>query len=204
VIASLRGRVAGRTGGSVVIDVGGVGYLVQVSAPTMAFLGEPGDEALVLVHTLVREDAITLFGFSEPDERDVFLMLLGVQGVGPRLALSILSELPPIQALAAIAGDDRRALCAADGVGPKLAARIVSELADKAVAAGARPADVTARGPGAGSPAAEEARQALIHLGFQRLETSQMLAAVMAQRDPPADTASIVSACLRAANTRAA
>ena len=160
-IASLRGRVAGRTGGSVVIDVGGVGYLVQVSAPTMAFLGEPGDEALVLVHTLVREDAITLFGFSEPDERDVFLMLLGVQGVGPRLALSILSELPPIQALAAIAGDDRRALCAADGVGPKLAARIVSELADKAVAAGARPADVTARGPGAGSPAAEEARQAL-------------------------------------------
>jgi Holliday junction DNA helicase RuvA len=188
----------------VVIDVGGVGYLVQVSAPTMAFLGEPGDEALVLVHTLVREDAITLFGFSEPDERDVFLMLLGVQGVGPRLALSILSELPPIQALAAIAGDDRRALCAADGVGPKLAARIVSELADKAVAAGARPADVTARGAGAGSPAAEEARQALIHLGFQRLETSQMLAAVMAQRDPPADTASIVSACLRAANTRAA
>jgi Holliday junction DNA helicase RuvA len=190
----------------VVIDVGGVGYLVQVSAPTMAFLGEPGDEALVLVHTLVREDAITLFGFSEPDERDVFLMLLGVQGVGPRLALSILSELPPVQALAAIAGDDRRALCAADGVGPKLAARIVSELADKAVAAGARPAEGTARGPGpgAGSPAAEEARQALIHLGFQRLETSQMLAAVMAQRDPPADTASIVSACLRAANTRTA
>jgi Holliday junction DNA helicase RuvA len=205
VIASLRGRVGGRTGGSVVIDVGGVGYLVRASAPTLATLGEPGDEAFLLVHTQVREDAITLFGFRDADERDVFLMLVGVQGVGAAIGLAILSTLDPGRVLAAIASDDRRALCAAPGVGPKLAARIATELRDRAsqVAPGAAAGVIEVRG-GAGEGAVADVRAALAKLGFQRIEVEHLLASALSGQNPPSDTAAMLSACLRAAHARAA
>jgi Holliday junction DNA helicase RuvA len=205
VIASLRGRIGGRTGGSVVIDVGGVGYLVRASAPTLATLGEPGDEAFLLVHTQVREEAITLFGFRDADERDVFLMLLGVQGVGAAIGLAILSTLEPARVLAVIAAGDRHSLCAAQGVGPKLAARIATELRDKAAQAvpGTAHGAVEIRG-GAGDGAVGDVRAALLKLGFQRIEVEQLLSSALSGPKPPADTAAILSACLRAAHSRAA
>ena len=200
-IASLRGRVGSRTGGSVILDVGGVGYLVTVSAPTMASLGDVGAEASVLVHTQVRDDAITLFGFRDSDEREVFLMLVGVQGVGSRIALALLSALSPDGVLAALAGGDRRSLCAAPGVGPKLAARLCSELAGKAVSAGAG----GAAAPAPGGSAWDDARAALTgQLGFQRMEAEQMLSAARSVPNPPSDTGSIISACLRIAHAKAA
>lgn len=202
-IASLRGLVSGRTGNSVVIDVNGVGYLVQASVPTLRALGEPGNEVLVLIHTQVRQDAIILFGFEDSDEREVFLMLLGVQGVGPKMALSLLSSLSPGAILSAIAGDDRKSLCMADGVGPRVAGRLCTELRDKAVQAGIghRAGDVIVAG-GDGAQAVEDARSALVQLGYQRLEVGQMMSVVLSGDKPPRDTASIVSACLRAASAR--
>lgn len=204
-IALLRGRVHGRTGNSVVLDVNGVGYLVQASQPTLLALGAVGDEATLLVHTQVREDAITLFGFGDAEEREVFLMLLAVQGVGPKAALALLSHLGPAGTLSALAAGNAKALSGADGVGPKLAARLASELGAKAAKAGAVPAVAAVEVRGTATPGpVDDARAALLHLGFPRLETEALLSAVLAGPNPPSDTAAIVKACLRATQARAA
>ena len=134
-IASLRGLVEGRTRNAVIVDVQGVGYLAHASARTLDSLGAVGSEVRLVVVTQVREDAITLYGFIDSEERDVFLMLTSVQGVGPRIALALLSIMAPDEVLAAILAGDRAALARADGVGPRLATRIASELRDKAEAA---------------------------------------------------------------------
>ncbi len=200
-IASLRGVVAGRTANAVVIEVAGVGYLVQASALTLEAFGAVGQPAFLLVHTQVREDAITLFGFVETEERELFLMLTGVQGVGPRVALAILSVMSPQRVLDAVASEDTRALCAADGVGPKLGTRLVSELKTKAIQAGGKDSshgDVIIKGS-VGNQATDDARKVLANLGFQRIEMEQMLATALAGPQHPTDTASIVRDCLRLA-----
>jgi len=167
-IAQLTGLVAQRNEASCVIDVNGVGYLVHASSRTLAALP---DRATLLTEMQVREDAITLFGFAQSEERDWFRLLTTVQGVGGRVALNILSTLSSRDLVAAIAAGDKASLGRANGVGPKLAARLATELRDKV---GGMPAGAGLAVPGAamptGSPAGD-AVSALTNLGYRRPET---------------------------------
>ncbi len=169
-IAYLRGRVVATHEDAVVLEVGGVGYLVHCATRTLAELG--GGETVELhVETQVREDAITLFGFLDPAECRWFRLLQGIQGVGARTALAVLGVLTPDRLVTAIAAQDRTALTRASGVGAKLAARIVAELKERvgglpvptarAATVGSNP---TASGP------SEDAVSALVNLGYGRAE----------------------------------
>ncbi|MDP2334613.1 MAG: Holliday junction branch migration protein RuvA [Reyranella sp.] len=170
-IAKLKGVVDSVDTDSAIVDVGGVGYLVSASARTLRDLvvGEP---ATVLVETIVREDAIALYGFLETAERDWFRILTTVQGVGARVALSILSTLSPDEIARAIAAQDRATLSRPAGVGPKLAARLATELKDKAAfgvvsATSNAPEATTTASPGSLN---EDAVSALVNLGYRRVE----------------------------------
>jgi holliday junction DNA helicase RuvA len=177
-IAKLKGVVDTIDADSAIVDVGGVGYLVSASARTLRELAA-GDEVTVLVETIVREDAIALYGFLETAERDWFRILTTVQGVGARVALSILSTLSPDEIARAIAAQDRATLSRPAGVGPKLAARLATELKDKAAAFGVAPL-----GKGVEAPAMpagsinEDAVSALVNLGYKRVEAFGAVARV--------------------------
>jgi holliday junction DNA helicase RuvA len=172
VIAKLKGVIDSVDTDSAIVDVGGVGYLVAASARTLRDLvvGEP---AAVLVETIVREDAIALYGFLETAERDWFRILTTVQGVGARVALSILSTLSPDEIARAIAAQDRATLSRPAGVGPKLAARLATELKDKAAAFGIASSASNAAQVAPAVPTGslnEDAVSALVNLGYRRVE----------------------------------
>jgi len=177
-IAKLKGVVDTVDADSAIIDVGGVGYLVSASARTLRELAA-GDEVTVLVETIVREDAIALYGFLETAERNWFRILTTVQGVGARVALSILSTLSPDEIARAIAAQDRATLSRPAGVGPKLAARLATELKDKAAAFGVAPPGKGVEAPvmPAGS-INEDAVSALVNLGYKRVEAFGAVARV--------------------------
>jgi len=129
VIGSLRGVLAARLADAeMLVEVGGVGYRLTVSAPTAASLGSTGSEVHFFVHTHVREDAIVLYGFTHDDERRCFEVLLGAHGVGPALALAILSQLSPAALTTALLEEDVESLCTVPGVGRKTAARLLIDL----------------------------------------------------------------------------
>ena len=177
-IAKLKGVVDSVDADSAIVDVGGVGYLVSASARTLRELAA-GDEVTVLVETIVREDAIALYGFLETAERNWFRILTTVQGVGARVALSILSTLSPDEIARAIAAQDRATLSRPAGVGPKLAARLATELKDKAAAFGVAPLGKGVEAPvmPAGS-INEDAVSALVNLGYKRVEAFGAVARV--------------------------
>jgi len=177
-IAKLQGVVDQVDADSAIVDVGGVGYLVSASARTLRNLSA-GDVVTVLVETIVREDAIALYGFLETAERDWFRILTTVQGVGARVALSILSTLSPDEIARAIAAQDRATLSRPAGVGAKLAARLATELKDKAAAFGVAPTSKIAEM--ASMPAGsinEDAVSALVNLGYKRVEAFGAVARV--------------------------
>ncbi len=181
-IARLKGIVDSIDTDGAVIDVNGVGYLVSASARTLRDL-VVGSPVGMLVETIVREDAISLYGFLETAERDWFRILTTVQGVGARVALSILSTLSPDEIARAIAAADRATLSRPPGVGPKLAARLATELKDKAAAFGIAPAPVAVRATGEAGPAPagsvnEDAVSALVNLGYKRVEAFGAVARV--------------------------
>jgi Holliday junction DNA helicase RuvA len=130
-IGQLRGRLADKRPNQVLVDVGGVGYLVQVPLSTFAALGELHTEVTLLIHTHVREDALALYGFLSSREKHFFEMLLSASGVGPTLALKILSGMSVEELVPAIRGSDLARLTRIPGVGRKTAERIVVELKDK-------------------------------------------------------------------------
>src|SRR6195952_2052133 len=130
-IAQLTGRVDALSDGSCVIDVGGVGYLVQASSRTLSALPQSPAPTKLLIETHVREDAIVLYGFADAAERDWFRLLTTVQGVGGRVALALLSSLSPRDLIGAIAAGDKASLTRAPGVGPRLAVRLLTELRDE-------------------------------------------------------------------------
>lgn len=163
------------TSDSAVVDVGGVGYLVQMSGRTLTALGPVGAEVLILTELQVREDSWTLFGFGSSAERDAFRALTSIQGVGGRLALAILSILSPDELSRAVAQDDKAMIGRANGVGPKLAARIANELKGKLGVSGIVGERATTSGG-----AAADALSALANLGFRPSEAS---AAVNAAQD---------------------
>ena len=170
-IARLTGVLVESAADHAVIDVGGVGYLVQASARTLNVLGAFGGSVKVFTEMQVREDAMTLFAFGSAAERDWFRLLTGVQGVGGRVALNILSVLDEGELSRAVATQDKAMVARANGVGPKLAERIVRELKDKV---GGVAVGVPGAAPVAG--AAADAVSALLNLGFRPAEASAAVA----------------------------
>jgi Holliday junction DNA helicase RuvA len=162
-IGQLRGRLAEKRPNQVLVDVGGVGYLVQVPLSTYAALGELHAEVTLLIHTHVREDALALYGFVSAREKHFFEMLLSASGVGPTLALKILSGMSVEELVPAIRGSDLARLTKIPGVGRKTAERMVVELKDKLEAVA-----VEAEKPAPSSPAGIEADvvSALVNLGY--------------------------------------
>jgi len=167
-IAQLIGRMEALEAQSCIIDVNGVGYLVQASTRTLAALPNPPVLARVLVETVVREDAILLYGFADSAEREWFRLLTTVQGVGAKVALAILSALAPRDLIGAIAAGDRVALTRVPGVGPKLAIRLLTELREKAGAMPSGGAAGATLAPAGG--VAADAISALGNLGYRRAE----------------------------------
>jgi Holliday junction DNA helicase RuvA len=193
VIGFLRGRLESRDAGTVVIDVGGVGYEVAVSAPTAAQLGAPGGEVRLRTRLVVREDALLLYGFADAAEMDAFDLLTAISGIGPKLALAVLSALPPQRLRRAVAEEDLAAITAVPGIGRKTAQRILLELRDKL---GGGDGPTPAPGAAAGDDAAAQAVAALVGLGFTHPEAARAVASVQA---PVADPAELVRQALRAA-----
>ncbi len=165
-IARLQGRISGRAGGGLIVDVNGVGYLVHAT-PSVHRLGD--GEVTVEIYTVVREDALQLYGFATADERELFELLLGVNGVGPKVALAIVSGSSPADLRRAIARDDVKRFQAIPGVGLKTAQRVVLELKEKLslVDLGDDPqsGDLTAR-------------DALVELGWTLVDAERALAGV--------------------------
>lgn len=163
-IGSLRGTLARRGPGGVIVDVGGVGYCLQVPATTLLELPQEGSAIELLVNTQVREDSITLYGFRNEAERDVFERLLGVSGVGPRMALAALSSLGPASLVAAIRDGDAKRIASVPGIGRKTAERLIVDLRDRLGGI----EDAKAPGPGADHPAGpvEDVVSALVNLGY--------------------------------------
>jgi Holliday junction DNA helicase RuvA len=168
VIGKLTGLVDSSGEDWVILDVGGVGYLVFCSGRTLGLLPPSGGGATLWIETHVREDHIHLFGFADPAEHDWFKLLNSVQGVGAKMALAVLTTLPPHDLVRAIAAQDKASLSRANGVGPKLAGRIASELKDKAGGIALGPVAV-ANGVRAGE-VSEDAISALVNLGYRRAE----------------------------------
>ena len=190
-IGKLSGRLDESGDGQAIIDVGGVGYLVFASNRTLSQLGHPGEAVSLLIETHVREDHIHLYGFAEPGERAWFRLLQGVQGVGSRLALAILSTLSPSDLTRAVASGDRPALTRAPGVGNKLALRMISELKDKVAAlqlGAAAQLDGVAAPVLDGDQEVRDAAQALEGLGYR---PSEALAAVSSVRKTLGDGAGL-------------
>ena len=163
-IGQLRGRLTDKRPNQVLVDVGGVGYIVQVPLSTFAALGELHTEVTLLIHTHVREDALSLYGFLSSREKHFFEMLLSASGVGPSLALKILSGMSVEELVPAIRGSDLGRLTKIPGVGRKTAERIVVELKDKLDAV-----TVEVERPVPSSPAGVEADvvSALVNLGYE-------------------------------------
>jgi holliday junction DNA helicase RuvA len=195
VIALLTGRIEALTDGTCVVDVNGVGYLVHASTRTLAALPAPPAAARLLIETQVREDAILLYGFADPAERDWFRLLTTVQGVGGRVALSVLSALSPRDLVAAIAAGDRASLTRAPGVGARLAVRLLTELRDKA---GAMPSGPGFTMPPTKAPGiAEDALSALVNLGYRRAEVQPVVARIIERLGEAAALDAVIRDCLK-------
>lgn len=180
-IARLTGRLLHRTADTVVIDVGGVGYEAAVPLSTATSLPEPGRDVTLHIHTHVREDTLSLFAFATELEKEVFRLLLGVSGIGPKLALSVLSGLSVQDLVASIGAGDDAKLCAVPGIGKKTAARLCLELRDKArILAPTAAAATQAAGGSAGQ--FEDAVSALVNLGYRRPAAEEAVQRVVRQR----------------------
>ena len=169
-IAHLRGKLIHKEPGRVIIEAAGVGYDVTISVPTFTALPVAGAEASLHIHTQVSEDQIALFGFQDREEKRLFEKLITVSGVGPKLAVKILSGLSPERTVQAIRGQDHAQLTRIPGVGRKLAERLVVELKDKLDDFAVAPAQVSAKGP-----AVDDVLSALVNLGYQRAAAEKAL-----------------------------
>jgi len=183
-IGALRGKLEAKSPGTALLDVGGVVYEVAVSLQSFARLPDEGQPVRLDVVTHVREDAFVLFGFLDRDEKELFHWLQTVSGVGPRLALNILSGLPARELRSALATGDAARLCRLPGIGRKTADRLVLELRERSMKAEAATPDEGSPAPsaeGAAGARDEEAISALVNLGYKRADAEKVL------RDIPPD-----------------
>lgn len=171
-IAAVRGEVMVRRSDHVVIDAGGVGYRLTVSAETLKAVPATGREAFLQAELVSREDSLALFGFASEEERDLFVQLVSVSGVGPKVAIAVLSGGPARELLRAIAAGDAKRFQAAPGIGKRTAERIIVELREKV--AGALEEEVLPGESGDSDPRAL-ARDGLVNLGYAPLEAEQLL-----------------------------
>jgi holliday junction DNA helicase RuvA len=178
VIGSLRGTLLDRGDAEVTVEVGGVGYRVLVSPTTTVSLGDVGHEVFCWVHHHQREDAVTLYGFATKDERTSFEALLGAHGVGPALALAILSIHSPIALARVVAEDDVGALCLVPGVGKKTAQRLLIDLKSRLSVPDLGDAPTSATSPASSGPTSARAdvRDALAGLGYTDGEVREVMA----------------------------
>ena len=190
-IASVRGRVLSRLPGAVVIEAGGVGYRLAVSAETLRQVPAAGREGRLLAHLVLRDDGIHLYGFAAEAERELFLLLIGVQGVGPKVALAVLSGGSPRELLNAIATGDSARFQAVPGIGKRTAERIIVELREKV--AGRATDDIVVRRTSSDDPRTL-AREGLLGLGFTPQEADRLLD--QAGGETPED---LIAGALRAA-----
>ena len=180
-IGRLVGRLASKATDHVIVDVAGVGYLVQIPLSTFYELPDAESPASLWIHTYVREDALALYGFLTERERSLFLMLIGVAGIGPRVALTVLSGIPPAELVQALQNSDVRRLMAVPGVGKKTAERMVLELAEKASKFGGEPG--TAR---AAAVSQDDVLSALVNLGYRKGDAERAVDAI-GRAGAPAD-----------------
>ncbi len=176
-IAHLRGRLIAKHPNQAIVETGGVGYDVTITVPTFSDLPATGSEVALHIHTHVREDAIALFGFLRREEKQLFEKLISVSGIGPKLAITILSGMKAADMVGAIRGNDIAKLTRIPGIGRKTAERMVLELRDKLEDFGATPAVC------ASSPIEEDVLSALMNLGYQRPAAERALASVRNGRD---------------------
>jgi len=173
VIGRLTGRLASKTTDHVILDVSGVGYHVHIPLSTFYELPDAEDPASLFIHTHVREEALALYGFLTERERALFLLLISVAGIGPRVGLTVLSGIPPAELVEALRKQDARRLMAIPGVGKKTAERMVLELSEKVER-------FTADG-GAAAPAAvsaEDVLSALVNLGYRKADAERAVEAI--------------------------
>ncbi|MFH2125304.1 MAG: Holliday junction branch migration protein RuvA [Pseudomonadota bacterium] len=179
-IARIHGRIITRRPEFVVVDVGGVGYRLFVSLNTFYDLPEPGAEATLLVHTVVRDDAIHLYGFSREPEKAAFGQLIGVSGIGPKVALSVLSGITPDELWLAVKSRDLDRLCKVPGVGKKTAARLVVDLEGRLPQSQAAPESAPVE---AKPPLVSDAVSALTNLGYPEPKASKAVERALAALD---------------------
>jgi Holliday junction DNA helicase RuvA len=173
-IAHLRGKLLVKHPNQAIVEVGGVGYDVTISVPTFSDLPDAGAEVALHIHTHVREDLIALYGFLRMAEKRLFEKLITVSGIGPKLAITILSGMPADEMIGALRGNDVARLTRIPGIGRKTAERMVLELRDKLPAAGG---EAAAMAP-AMNPVEEDVLSALMNLGYQRALAEKALAVV--------------------------
>jgi Holliday junction DNA helicase RuvA len=207
VIAKLTGRVDGLVDGGCILDVNGVGYLVSCSTRTASALPPPPERAVVLVETQARENAITLYGFADDAERNAFRALTRIQGVGPAVALGILSAFAPDALADAVRTADKASLGRAKGVGPKLVGRLLTELRDWAGAvprpgvrsgATALPAVAAVSGvAGMGTGLEADAVSALVNLGWRQPEAMAAVSRALARLGGEAPLGDVIRDSMR-------
>ena len=181
-IAQISGKLAQKLPGEVVIEVGGIGYLVLIPLNVFYHLPDIGAPMSLQIHTHVREDALQLFGFSDLAEKQVFLLLMGVSGIGPKLALNILSGIPAEDLARALRNGDQIRLVSIPGVGRKLAERMIVELKDKFTNLTPVTLDNTSK-PEASSQKMQDAVSALINLGYKKPEIEKTVRDVLKNRE---------------------
>jgi len=182
-IAHLRGKLISKHPNQAIVEAGGVGYDVTISVPTFSELPALNAEVSFFIHTHVREDALALFGFLRAQEKQLFEKLLSVSGIGPKLAITILSGMPADAMVAAIKGNNVAALTRIPGIGKKTAERMVLELRDKLDTFGVPPEAAAAM-----SPVEEDVISALVNLGYQRALVERALGRVTKATDETFDT----------------
>jgi holliday junction DNA helicase RuvA len=172
-IAHIRGRLISKHPNQAIVECSGVGYDIVITVPTYSDLPESGNDVALFIHTHVREDQLALFGFLRAEEKQLFEKLITVSGIGPKLAITILSGMPTPDMVGAIRGNDIQRLTKIPGIGKKTAERMVLELRDKLDAFGTTTAPVTTT-----LPVEEDVMSALENLGYQRAVVQKALAVV--------------------------
>jgi Holliday junction DNA helicase RuvA len=193
-IARLTGTIVDKHPTDIVVDVHGVAFSASIPFSTSSAVGEPGSEVVLLTHMHVREDAIQLYGFATQEERDAFRLLLTVNGIGPRMALGVLSGITVGDLKSHIAGGNASALTAIPGIGRKIAERLVMELKEKV----AKTATTSPQSNDGQRPTRQEALSALLSLGFQKAAAEKAIRdAVLESPDAGSSVESLVRVALR-------
>ena len=197
-IARLSGTLIEKRPGAVVVDVGGVGYEVTIPLPTFRELGETGTQIELHVHTHVREDTLALFGFATRREKDLFVILLGVNGVGPKTAVAMMSGLGAGDLVDAVRRRDVRRLSSVPGIGRKTAERIVLEVADRMASVGGDPGDTGTAGMDTGG-LRDDLVSALVNLGYNARAATTAAARALddAGQAPPPEFEAVLRRALK-------